>query len=206
MSVVTVYMEGGGDDEERQAALRTGMESFLARGLSGGEARPRVIPCGGRSTAYYRFSQRIAENREREVVILLVDSEQRVTAATVREHLQERPEDTWAKNLDPATDDQIHLMIQTMETWVVADTRALALYYGEGFDESELPETGDLESVSKASIDRALRAATGNSARKRYHKIWHARDLLRNMDPDTVQSRCPACRRLFETLAEEIGR
>ena len=44
MSAVTVYMEGGGDDDERQAALRTGMESFLARGLAGGEARPRVVP------------------------------------------------------------------------------------------------------------------------------------------------------------------
>ena len=206
MSAVTVYMEGGGDDEERQAALRTGMESFLTRGLAGGEMRPRVIPCGGRSTAYSRFSQRVAENREREVVILLVDSEQRVTAATAREHLRERPEDTWAKNLDSATGDRIHLMIQAMETWVVADTKALALYYGEGFDESELPETDDLQSVSKASIARALRAATENSARKRYHKIWHARDLLRNMDPETVRKHCSACRRLFETLAEETGR
>ena len=205
MSAVTVYMEGGGDDEERQAALRTGMESFLARGLPGGEARPTVVPCGGRSAAFARFRSAM-EGRKGATAVLLVDSEQRVTAATAREHLRERPEDTWAKNLDSATGDQIHLMIQTMETWVVADTKALALYYGEGFDESKLPETDDLESVSKASIARALRAATENSARKRYHKIWHARDLLRNMDPETVRKHCSACRRLFETLAEETGR
>ena len=203
MSVVTVYMEGGGDDDERQAALRTGMESFLARGLAGGEARPRVIPCGGRNDALARF-RRAVEVRKESAAMLLVDSEQQMTAATAREHLRQRRQDRW--DLSFASEDRIHLMVQAMETWVVADTKALALYYGEGFDKSELPETDDLESVSRASIARALRAATENSARRRYHKIWHARDLLRNMDPEAVQDRCPACRRLFETLAEEIGR
>ena len=134
----------------------------------------------------------------------LVDSEQRVTAATAREHLRQRPEDGW--DLSFASEDRVHLMIQAMETWVVADTRALAHYYGEGFDESKLPETDELESVSKGSIAGALRAATENSARRRYHKIWHARDLLRQMNPATVQDRCPACRRLFQTLTAEIGR
>ena len=203
MSVVTVYMEGGGDDEERQAALRTGMESFLARGLAGGEARPTVVPCGGRNDALARF-RRAVEVRKESAAMLLVDSEQQVTAATAREHLRQRRQDRW--DLSFASEDRIHLMVQAMETWVVADTKALALYYGEGFDKSELPETDDLESVSRASIARALRAATENSVRRRYHKIWHARDLLRNMDPDAVQDRCPACRCLFETLADEIGR
>ncbi len=203
MSVVTVYMEGGGDDEERQAALRTGMESFLTRGLAGGEVRPRVVPCGGRSDARDRF-RRAVEVRKDAAAVLLVDSEQRVTAATAREHLRQRPEDGW--DLSFASEDRVHLMIQAMETWVVADRKALALYYGEGFDECELPETDELESVSKGSVAGALRAATENSARRRYHKIWHARDLLRQMNPDTVQDRCPACRRLFDTLAKEIER
>ena len=114
-------MEGGGDDPARQAALRTGMESFLQRGLEEATSRPRVVPCGGRSTAFHRFSRRVAENREEETVILLVDSEQRVNTATPREHLRERPEDNW--NLDFASDEQIHLMIQTMEAWIVADER-----------------------------------------------------------------------------------
>ena len=196
-------MEGGGDDDERQAALRTGMESFLTRGLAGGEVRPRVIPCGGRNGALARF-RRAVEVRKNATAVLLVDSEQQVTAATAREHLRQRRLDKW--DLSFASEDRVHLMIQVMETWIVADTKALALYYGEGFDKNELPETDDLETVSKSSIARALRAATGNSAKKRYHKIWHARDLLQSIDPDKVRKRCPACRRLFETLAEEIGR
>ena len=204
MSGVTIYMEGGGDDPARQAALRTGMESFLQRGLGEATPRPRVVPCGGRSTAFHRFSHRVAENREEETVILLVDSEQRVNAATAREHLRERPEDGW--NLDFASDEQIHLMIQTMEAWIVADERALAVYYGDGFDEDALSGREDLETVAKGAIANALRRATENTTAGRYRKIGHASDLLARIDPETVRKRCPACRHLFETLAKEIGR
>ncbi len=180
------------------------MESFLQRGLEEATPRPRVVPCGGQSTAFHRFSHRVAENREEETVILLVDSEQRVNAATAREHLRERQEDGW--NLDFASDEQVHLMIQTMEAWIVADERALAVYYGDGFDEDALSEREDLETVAKGSMANALRRATENSTAGRYRKIGHASDLLRRIDPATVQDRCRACRRLFETLAEEIGR
>ena len=197
-----IYMEGGGDDPARQAALRIGMENFLQRGLEEAAARPRVVPCGGRSTAFMRFRRRVMEDREEGVALLLVDSEQRVTAATAREHLRQRPEDGW--DLDFATDDQIHLMIQTMEAWIVADKQALTKYYGDGFDENALPGRENLETVSKGSVTTALRRATENSIAGRYHKIGHARDLLQRIDPGTVCKRCPACQCLFETLAEKI--
>ena len=61
----------------------------------------------------------------------------------------------------------------------------------------------DLESILKGSIVGVLRASTTTG---RYRKIGHASDLLRQMNPDTVQDRCPACRRLFDTLTAEIGR
>ena len=95
-------------------------------------------------------------------------------------------------------------MVQTMETWIVADRTALKDYYGEGLDESELPGLDDLEAASAA--DKALERATRNTGKGEYRKIGHASDLLRRIDPATVRDRCPACRRLFETLAEEIGR
>ncbi len=97
-------------------------------------------------------------------------------------------------------------MIQTMEAWIVADERALADYYGDGFDEDALSGQEDLETVAKGSIANALRRATENTTAGRYRKIGHASDLLRRIDPEAVRRRCPACRRLFETLAEEIER
>ena len=97
-------------------------------------------------------------------------------------------------------------MVQTMETWIVADRTALKDYYGNGFDEDTLPEQEDLETVAKGSIANALRRATENTTAGRYRKIGHASDLLRRIDPETVRKRCPACRRLFETLTAEIGR
>ena len=203
MSSVTIYMEGGGDDPERQAALRRGMENFLQRGLEADAPRPRVIPCGGRSTAYDRFRRRISEHDIDELVVLLVASEQQMTAATAQEHLRDRPEDNW--DLSLASDEQIHLMVQTMEAWIVADERALSAYYGDGFKQGALPEQPNLEAVSKRSIANSFRKATENSNAGRYRKIGHASDLLQRIDPETVRQRCPACRRLFETLAREIG-
>ena len=95
-------------------------------------------------------------------------------------------------------------MVQTMETWIVADRPVLEDYYGDGFDGNALPGMADLEAAS--GVDKSLERATRNSGRGRYRKIGHASDLLRRIDPETVRKRCPACRRLFETLAEEIGR
>ena len=123
-----------------------------------------------------------------------------MTAATFGQHLQQR--DGW--NLGFASDDQIHLMVQKMETWITADRQALNDYYGAGFSTGALPGTGNLEAAS--AVDKALERATRNTTRGEYRKIGHASDLLRRIDPETVRKRCPACRRLFETLAEEIGR
>ena len=90
-----------------------------------------------------------------------------------------------------------------METWIVADRTALKDYYGERLDESELPGFDDLEAAS--AVDKDLVRATRNTGKGEYRKIGHASDLLRRIDPETVRQRCPACRRLFETLAKEIG-
>ena len=97
-------------------------------------------------------------------------------------------------------------MVQTMETWIVADSQAYWLSItAMDSTQDKLPETDDLEGVRKQTILDALRTATENSVRKRFHKVWHARDMLRRIDPETVRKHCPACRRLFETLAKEIG-
>lgn len=39
--------------------------------------------------------------------------------------------DDW--DLDGVADEQIHLMVPTMEAWLVADPEALARFYGQGF-------------------------------------------------------------------------
>lgn len=68
--------------------------------------------------------------------ILLVDSEAAVTAATAWLHLQAH--DGWRRP-NNATDDQCHLMVRTMEAWLIADPDALAGYYGQRFSRNTLP-------------------------------------------------------------------
>ncbi len=201
MTAVTIFMEGGGLGLATKNRLRRGMDAFLREPRQAATARTwrwQVVCCGDRGRAFKAFREEI-EHGGSVIVVLLVDSEDPVTAATFREHLEMR--DRW--NLSFASDDRIHLMVQTMETWIVADRPALKDYYGEELDESELPGLNDLEAVP--AVDKALERATRNTGKGEYRKIGHASDLLRRINPDAAQERCPACRRLFETLAEEIG-
>ena len=93
-------------------------------------------------------------------------------------------------------------MVQTMEAWIVADREALARYYGQGFRGNSLPRTQNLETVSKNAIADALARSTRNTQKSTYHKIRHGGDLLKQVDPNTVRQRCPACARMFA----EVGR
>ena len=203
MSSVSIYMEGGGEGLGRRAMLRDGMDIFLGRLKAATLARLwrwNLVPCGSRGDAFKAF-RRAVRGGKGGVIVLLVDSEDPVTAATFREHLEAR--DGWT--IDFAPDDSIHLMVQTMETWIVADRQTLADYFGEGFALDTLP-TRNLEAVSKDDIAAALGRAVRNTRGRTYRKLGDGSVLLQRMDPEIVQRHCCACRRLFETLAEEIGR
>ena len=105
--------------------------------------------------------------------VLLVDSEGPV-AGSPRAHLEQR--DRWT--LKGVSDDSIHLMIQVMETWIVADPDSVATYYKQRFLKNALPSALNLEGVGKERIYNALKRATAKTQKGEYHKIDHAADLL----------------------------
>ncbi len=200
MTVIAIHMEGGGDGRAGRAALRQGMNAFLGRAKTAAEARGwrwRLTACGGRGAAFRSFRNALESGQRNgeQVALLLVDSEGPVTEP-LRNHLLRR--DNW--NLSFAGERAIHLMVQTMEAWIVADHTALAEYYGQGFLANALPGADDLEAVPKRDIERALDRATQSTSKGRYHKIHHARALLERIDPSVVRQRCPSCRRLFAIL------
>ncbi len=94
----------------------------------------------------------------------------------------------------------IHLMVQFMETWIVADPQALAEYYGQGFHATRLPGRRNLEKEPKTSVERALREATRSTGKGVYHKIRHASELLKRLNRTRVVDRCRHCKRLFKVL------
>ena len=129
------------------------------------------------------------------MVVLLVDAEGPVRGGQIA-HLSDQ--DGWI--LDFANGETVHLMVQTMEAWIVADDVALADYYGQGFRMNALPRAANLESVPKRDLARSLHAATRRTTKGTYHKIRHASALLARIRPDRVRERCEGCRRLLDFL------
>ena len=202
MSGIAIYMEGGGDGSGTKAALRQGLNAFFEPLREAARAKAigwKLVCCGSRNEAFRRFRNAVRHDGQ-VLVVLLVDAEERVVRP-VREHLQDR--DGW--DLSFTDEGQLHLMVQTMETWIVADPEALRAYYGQHFNETALSRGSDLEDIPKEDIARSLDRATERTRKGRYHKIGHARDLLKRIDVEKVKSRCSHCRRLFEVVGKVLA-
>jgi hypothetical protein len=202
MTGVAVYMEGGGDGRDSKAALRQGMSVFLDPLKQAARARSwpwKLVCCGGRQEAFAAFVHAM-HSGDNTVVALLVDAEAPVVGPP-RAHLQAA--DGW--DLSLVRDDMVHLMIQTMEAWIVADHAALAMYYGQRFNRNALPSALNLETVPKIDLASALDRATRSTQKGAYHKISHASHLLQKIDRRVVQQRCPSCKRLFDALDGAIA-
>ena len=192
-------MEGGGEGNATKAALRQGMDTFLQPLKEAARDKAlswKLVCCGPRNEAFQRF-QNAVNSGDDVVNVLLVDAEGPVKNPA-RRHLRDR--DGW--NLRFTPEETVHLMVQTMETWIVADAAALSQYYGQGFGTSKLPKATNLETVPKPTVERSLDEATEPTQKGRYHKIRHASDLLKRIDVESVKERCAHCQRLFD----EVGR
>ncbi|MGD0410972.1 MAG: DUF4276 family protein [Verrucomicrobiota bacterium] len=198
---IAIYFEGGGDSAENKAKLRHGISAFLKPLVDlARQRRSRwsITSCGGRGQAWDAFSDALEKEPEK-FNVLLVDSEEAVTASP-RAHLQQR--DGW--NLQGAQEEQVHLMAQCMETWLVADPDALADYYGQGFNRNALPRRINLEDEPKSQIHAALESATRQTQKGSYGKVKHAGKLLTLVSPEKAKPRCHHCDRLFSVLAAKI--
>lgn len=203
MSGVAIYMEGGGVSRDAKGDLRRGMETLLQPLKEAARAKAlhwKLVACGARNEAFRRFRNAVG-NGDNATVVLLVDAEEPLPADRgPRQHLQSR--DGW--DLQFADEDTIHLMVQSMETWIVADLDALRTYYGQHFNGKVLPRAKNLEEVARADVARKLKQAIKRTTKPRYHKIKHASDLLKRIDVEKVKDRCPHCARLFDVIGRMI--
>lgn len=203
--VLTIYVEGGGDNRALPLECQQAFRRFFERaGLSKGSFA--VYASGSRRAAYedYCFARANDEN-----ALLLVDSEDpvRVDRGTERpvnpwQHLAERTADQWARP-NSASLDEVQLMTPVMEAWFIADAAALAAYYvgkfrREVFNSAALPKRPNVDQLTKVEIENALANATRpNKSKGLYHKGQHSFEILASLDPVVVARGSYHARRLL---------
>ena len=190
---VTIYVEGGGVGDPSLTNCRKGFGKFFER-LLPGKDRVKVVACGGRSEAFRNFKMAHERVKPGDYVILLVDSEEPVEPHVSPWDYLRKGKETNGRSLRPLTDDQVHLMVQCMEAWFMADREAVVEHFDKGLKTDDLPSpvNGDIERISKANITAALEKAARKVGKARgtekqgYHKVQDGFPLLEVIDPEKV--------------------
>nr|WP_128800173.1 DUF4276 family protein [Corallococcus coralloides] len=196
---IRLYIEGGGTSADGKALLRHGFRQFFDASVALGQksrVRWAFVMCGSRGEAFHAFRHAL-KNHSSAVNILLVDSEGPVTG-TPWEHLANR-DPSWRRPRE-ASADSCHLMVQTVEAWLMADPKALQDFYGQGFSLASLPKTANVERIAKDTLEASLKKATQGTRKGEYHKVRHCSELLKQVDPARVRARSAHCERLFTVL------
>jgi len=198
MTKVKIHIEGGGDSSRGRHPLRLAFGEFLG-GFSSNDGKilkPKPIAWGPRNNAFNKFMDAIEDDLE-SIHILLVDSEDPVTTNPIN-HLQSR--DGW--RFIGVKPEDVHLMTQAMEAWLIADKDALEQYYGQHFNPRQLPRRQNVEEIPKDELKRTLRHASHYTSKGEYHEIKHASDILKLLDRQKVKDCATHCDSLFSRLEQ----
>jgi len=193
-----IYVEGGGS-RLADTLLREGFKCLANRHFGRDCKELRFIPSGNRSNTLENFYMKNIAGHSSKLA--LVDSDAPVPA-----------EQSAAKFLHTQPDCQVHatnqsnlfLMVQVMETWLVADREALAEFYGQHFRVGNLPQHAHLEAVPKDDVLRCLNHATRDTSKGPYHKVEHGLRLIARVDPAKLRAKCPRAEIFFKGLNDEI--
>ena len=204
--MVKLFVEGGGNAKDLRNECREGFRAFIAS--AGITQKPRIFACGTRSEAFKDYCTAIANG---EKAFLLVDSEAPVSEALSAQndstqwkpwlHLKNREADRWDKPAK-ALDVECHLMVECMENWFLADRKTLKEFFGQEFQEKQLPAPqNSIEKIPKKDVFGSLAKATKNCKTKgMYGKGAHSFKLLKEINPDLVINASPWAKRFIEQL------
>lgn len=185
---VTIYVEGGGDNEDTITRCREGFRGYCSNAAPNAQ-RPKIVPCGGRQQTFGRFRNAAVICAVGRSCVLLVDSEGPAGGRAAKVVLSSR--DGW--DFARLDDHRVFLMVQAMEAWFLADREALSGFYGAGFLAASLPGSPtNVEGVAKSDLERALKHASKPAKTKgEYQKVKHGFAVLALIDPGKVEKASP---------------
>ena len=223
MRKIFIYVEGGYTADQK-SVLRIGFDQLLNAQKEAARVkrlRWKLVFSGSRNGAYWNFINAVKRADAVTLCVLLVDSEEGLTpespvaadetpaharqrkladAKVRRDHVVAR--DRW--DLSDVPPERVHLMVRCMETWIVADSQQLKVYYGKNFHDKCLPTRANLEDEPKDDLSAKLARATKDTTKLEYTKINHAGKLLGQIHADHVTARCPRFATFTRWLGEKI--
>lgn len=199
---VRIYVEGGpkGTNADGLRRFKNGFKQHLAR-LDPVLNTLDVSPCGSTDETIRDFARGLREKEPDRIVALLVDSENPVTSDTAAKHLQTKLD---AAKVPQSERNNVFLMVQCMEAWLVTDAGALEKCFGSKLRASALPSNPDIEAVSKRDVLLALEAAVKPTPASRYQKVEHGAKILANLNPDLVGQRSRHAKSLHSFLSSSV--
>ncbi len=194
-----LYVEGGGGRRDLKSECRKAFH-ILLENVGVQVTDIRIVPSGSRGNAYNSYCKHIARQGH-GFTALLVDSEHLVSdIEQVWQHVLKH--DKWSKPTN-SLDESLYLMTTCMETWIVADDRALAKHFGPRFEAKRLPRSTNLEAIAPPIVLNSLRSASRNCS-VRYEKGIASFNLLARLDVDTLRLKLPSFRRMVRILQSQL--
>lgn len=201
---IRIYVEGGGHRKDTKSRLREAFGSFfrdLRESARSCRMGWRIVVGGSRTEVLEDFTNALQTHTE-TFNVLLIDAEGAWQGSTRR---QLSTSSGWHPPEGVRfCEDQVHFMIQIMESWFLADRGGLRRFYGRGFRENRLPANPDVEAIPKADVLRGLVEASRDTQKGSYDKTRHAPEILSMLNPQHVRQHAPACDRLFQIIEAVI--
>ena len=205
---VLVYIEGEGgggtvakhkhNDGEFRKAWKQFLQPLAERATSKGISKFQCIPGRGGATTEKQFANPLAGNAH-ALRILLIDSEGPVTDVSKPWEAIKLKRPEWAGDKD------CYLMVQCLETWLLADRAGLQSHYNSPgkpcFREKKLKAWQDLESIAKKTLQAALEDATADCGKPYAHADGNL--LIGKVDLQKLKE-LSSVARLFRDFAKRI--
>ena len=198
---VRLYVEGGpkGTHADGLRRLRNGLKQHLMR-LDPKLPSLDVSPCGSTDETIRDYARAVRECESDCTPALLVDSDTPVLASPAQ-HLGQKLN---SARVPKSARQDLFLMVQCMEAWLLTDQVALEKCYGSSVRTVHFPLNPDIEAVQKQDIFAALDAAARGTPTRHYHKVRDGARILAELRPESVAGRSKHARALHKFLRESV--